>query len=442
MKTKSPHHPASWTTAQWVIFVAVLFFLLLLTVGLRGQTPPELPNVSEQTFSQNKKEIDRVFIDKLAKEYVSFKGNSALVIGVIKNGQKTSFTYGETEKGNKTLPDVNSIFELGQASEVFTTSLLAILESEGKISSHEAVQDVLKGVVKVPYYQRIICQRYTPQTKPDNDFQVPFNICFPDPNDAPKMIVLCDLATHSSGLPEEPSTSLFAGKNRFKDYTLDRLNNFVGKLSPSQTFGFEYQHSMVGIALLGEAMAFKLKTNYSTLLQTKLLNPLSMKHTFTTPTTEQAQFFLIGHTPKGKITPHRDYNALTPAAGIRSSVPDLLTFIEANINPKMSLNVSLKETHIPRIYTDFNNPDYYMGWGWIQSPLYERDSKNKKKMLWQVSERGGFSVYMSFVKESGTAVVIMSNSANAVDGIGREILKSLEITPEKSKTVSAGQIKN
>jgi CubicO group peptidase (beta-lactamase class C family) len=426
MKTNTPYHPSSWTTAQWVIFIIVLILLLFLTVGIKAQNHP----------------FDRDFIDKKAFDYVNSKNNRALVIGIIKNGQKEVFTYGETEKGNKITPDKNAIFEIGQMTEVFTTSLLSILESEGKISSHEAVQDILKGVVKVPYYQRVICQKY-PTDYPQNDeFRLPKTVCFPDPNEVPQMIVLCDLATHSSGLPEEPSMSLFMGKNPYKDYTLDKLNQFTNKLPPNQAFGYEYQHSMVGMALLGEAMSFKLKKDYPTLLKEKILDPLSMKHTFTTPTAEQAALFLDGHTSKGVLTSHRDYNALTPAAGIRASVPDLLTFIEANLNLKTNLNLALKETHIPRIYTDMRTPQYMMGWGWIIAPLDERDAANKKKMLWQCGERGGFATFMAFVKESNTAVVVLSNTVNSVDDLGHEILKNLEKTPEKVKTASIEVIKN
>lgn len=88
------------------------------------------------------------------------------------------------------------------------------------------------------------------------------------------------------------------------------------------------------------------------------------------------------------------------------------------------------------------NPQYLLGWGWIQSPLDEKDSKNKKKMLWQVSEQGGFASYIAFVKDSKTAVVVLSNSANSVDDIGHEILLSLEKTPVKIKPILIGSLKN
>jgi CubicO group peptidase (beta-lactamase class C family) len=437
MKAKTPYHPSAWTTAQWVIFIIVLLFLLLLTVGVKGQIPP--PDVP--TFVKPTPQYDRAFIDKLGNDYVALKQNHALVIGIIKNGQTEVFTYGETEKGSNVKPDKYSIFEIGQMSEVFTTSLLAILEWQGKISSHEAVQDVLKGVVKVPYYQRVVCQKY--ERSPTNEgYRQPLTICFPDPDEVPQMMVLCDLANHSSGLPEEPTMSLFAGKNPYKDYSIDKLNNYINKLPANQSFGFEYQHSMVGIALLGEALSHKMKTDYPSLLKERLLDPLSMKHTFTTPTEAQAKFFLNGHNSRGNLTTHRDYNALTPAAGIRSSVPDLLTFLKANLSTKSFLNMPLKETHNARIYTDLRMPQYMMGWGWIQAPLDERDSRNKKTMLWQCGERGGFAGFMGFIKDSETAVIVLSNSVNSVDFIAHEILKNLDKTPEKAKTVSVDAYKN
>jgi serine-type D-Ala-D-Ala carboxypeptidase/endopeptidase len=438
MKAKSPYHPSAWTTAQWVIFIIVLLLLLLLTVGVKGQIPPpdNIANVKPTP------QYDRAFIDKLGHDYVNLKQNHALVIGIIKNGQTEVFTYGETEKGSNIKPDKNSIFEIGQMSEVFTTSLLAILEWQGKVSSHEAVQDVLKGVVKVPYYQRISCQKYEREPTPTEGYRQPLTICFPDPDEVPQMMVLCDLATHSSGLPEEPTTGLFAGKNPYKDYTIEKFNNYINKLPANQSFGFEYQHSMVGIALLGEALSVKMKMDYPTLLRERLLDPLSMKHTFTTPTEAQAKLFLNGHNAKGNLTTHRDYNALTPAAGIRSSVPDLLAFMKANLSSNSFLNMPLRETHNPRIYTDLRMPQYRMGWGWIQAPLNERDSSNKKTMLWQCGERGGFAGFMAFIKDSGTAVIVLSNSVNSVDFIAHEILKNLDKTPEKAKTVSVDAYKN
>ncbi|NJN35069.1 MAG: hypothetical protein HC817_13230 [Saprospiraceae bacterium] len=77
------------------------------------------------------------------------------------------------------------------------------------------------------------------------------------------------------------------------------------------------------------------------------------------------------------------------------------------------------------------NPQHMMGWGWIQSPLEERDAKNKKKMLWQCGESGGFAGFMGFVKENQTAVIVLSNSSSSVDDIGQNVLINLEKMAKK-----------
>lgn len=419
MKTKSLFNSASWTTVQWIIFITAIVILMFLTVGLKGQTII----------------FDHGTIDRIANEYVGMKQNRALVIGVIKNGQKNIYVYGETEKGNKVKPDTNSIFELGQMSEVFTTSLLAILEAQGKISSQQEVRDVLKGVVKMPYYQRFICRKTTPNFSPSEGFRPAITECFPDPYATPQAIIICDLASHSAGLPPEPPIGLFSGKNPFKDYTLNKLNTYVSKLNPNESFGYEYQYSMTGMAILGEAMSYKMKMSYDALLKEKILDPLGMRYTFITPNAEQEKLFLIGHNSKGNITSHNDYNALTPAAGIRSSATDLLTFLDANLNYTTDLSKALNETHVPHVFSTYNSPKFTVSWGWIQVSLDNNDPKNSKKMIWQCGERGGFSTFMAFVIESKTAVVILSNTNNSVDDLGKKIIKSLENLENKTAAV-------
>ena len=374
-------------------------------------------------------QIQRIsVIDKLATDYVSSPRNHALTIGIIRNGKQEVYTFGETEKGKGEKPNENAIFELGTTSEVFTTSLLALMESEGKVSSLDAVGDVLKGKVKVPYYQRIICNPppINSKTQPKDMTVYQGNICYPDPKDAPQMMVLCDLATHSAGLPSEPPPNVFNTKNPYASYTADKLSHYVANLSPSQAFGYKYNQSLIGMALLGQALSIKSGKTYENLLKEQIWGPLSMTHTFVSPTTEQAALFINGHTAKGKLTNHRDYNALTPAAGIRSSVPDLLKFIGANLKSDTHFNIALSETQIPRLYTDPAGGPYMIGWGWISKQFSD---KNKKRLFWRCGEQGGFASFVGFIKESNMGIVILSNSANRVEDMGLKILEYLETVP-------------
>jgi serine-type D-Ala-D-Ala carboxypeptidase/endopeptidase len=374
-------------------------------------------------------QIQRIsVIDKLATDYVGSTRNHALIIGIIRKGKQDVYTFGETEKGSGVKPNENAIFELGTVSEVFTTSLLALMESEGKISSLDAVGDVLKGKVKVPYYQRIICNPppINSKVEPKDMSVYQGNICYPDPKDAPQMMVLCDLATHSAGLPSEPPPNVFNPKNPYANYTADKLSHYVANLSPSQAFGYKYNQSLIGMALLGQALSVKSGKDYATLLKEQILTPLSMKHTFVSPTTEQAALFISGHTAKGKLNNHRDYNALTPAAGIRSSVPDLLQFVGANLKSDTPFNIALSETQIPRLYTDPAGGPYMIGWGWISKQFSD---KNRKRLFWRCGEQGGFASFVGFIKESNVGIVILSNSSTRVEDMGLKILEYLESVP-------------
>jgi serine-type D-Ala-D-Ala carboxypeptidase/endopeptidase len=404
MKINLPH-PSQLSPLQRALLLLFLIILLLTLIVTKG--------ASQQSF-----------IDKLAKEYVADAANHALIIGVTQNGKQSVYTFGKTDKCSQ--PSPNSIFEIGNVSEVFTTSLLALLEADGKVSSLEPVADILKDKVKVPYYQRVICvppPTTGSTTAPDDLANYKGNVCYPDPNDAPQMMVLCDLATHSAGFPSAPNFNLLNFKNPYVNYSIKRLNRDVSELPPNQAFGYDYNHSLIGMALLGEALSVKMAKDYETLLKEQIWGPLSMGHTFVVPTPEQADLFLNGHNVQGKLVPHRDYNALIPAAGIRSSVPDLLTFIEANLKTNTVFNTALSETHTPRLFTDHNSRDYKTGWGWMSKPLSD---KSKKRLFWRCAEQGGFASFIGFIKENKMGIVVLSNSANRVDDIGFALLKYFE----------------
>jgi CubicO group peptidase (beta-lactamase class C family) len=61
------------------------------------------------------------------------------------------------------------------------------------------------------------------------------------------------------------------------------------------------------------------------------------------------------------------------------------------------------------------------GLGWVALPLPGR----KVDVLWHNGGTGGFRSYVGFVRESGPAVVVLSNSARSVDAIGFRTLDAL-----------------
>src|SRR5207245_3160770 len=81
-----------------------------------------------------------------------------------------------------------------------------------------------------------------------------------------KQITLLNLATHTAGLPRDPS-NLTPGhglpENAFADYTVEKLYAFLSSFTLDREPGSKLEDSNVGMALLGHLLAFKEVTQYS-----------------------------------------------------------------------------------------------------------------------------------------------------------------------------------
>jgi len=393
------------------LLVALLLVALLLLIGKLaiGQSP------------QYEK------VKSIVNNYVSDKHNDALIVGIINGDERHIYVYGETEKGNDTVPDPNSIFQIGTVTQVFTTSLLAEMQQEGKIEFTDPVQMYFPEGVKIPTYEKVICKQREGSNSPMSPNPTGY-YCFVDPKFHPKQITLCDLASNTSGLPELPS-NVHAGKNAenpFANYTDNDFYSFLNKYNSNCVTGFTYQQSMTGVALLGKALANKMNINYEELLKENILGPLSLCNTTITLDEQQQKLFLKGHKSNGDFTSHWNYNALAPAGGLRSDANDLLSFLNANMSGlDQFLQGALRITHDPRlsITGDKNLVGSQTGMGWIITPV--NTGNTVYQMIWCSSAQGGFASYLGMVETSKTGVVVLSNSANAVDDLGKKILELL-----------------
>src|SRR5690606_1665723 len=61
---------------------------------------------------ETKSELD-LFVDSIARNYARNEKAQSLSVAVIHRNKINTFFYGETRKGNNTLPDANTIYETG-----------------------------------------------------------------------------------------------------------------------------------------------------------------------------------------------------------------------------------------------------------------------------------------------------------------------------------------
>ncbi len=385
--------------------------------------------IASNAFSQN---LFSAEIEKKADEYVRNKHNKGLVIGIVNGNDVEIKGFGILSDQKKVKPDENTIFEVGGITSSFTTSLMLLESYTGKFSLGDRIQDHVPEGVKVPNFQHMICTHFSLPPDPDGySFNNRIVSCQPDPSIPDICIAFCDLATHTSGLESEPRgffRKYFYKKNPYKNYTKEDLYNDLPKYSLISAPGINFNYSNIGMALLGNIVADINGNSYSDLLTHSILWPLNMENSGIEMNRDQMRYLAQGHTKKGKLTNHWQLDGIAPAGGLKSTAGDLVKFMQANLSmagDKLIID-ALGQTHEPQLET-FNlilGRKTSTAYGWFVSEL---NQKNNTPVVWNTGNTKGFRAFFGFIKSTNTGVVILSNSANAVDDMGFEILEILNL---------------
>lgn len=217
------------------------------------------------------------------------------------------------------------------------------------------------------------------------------------------------LVTFTSGLgewgpPENPIggqvlRTLF-GANPYgydRDEMLRRAN-----ADPLSTRG-SYGYSSLGFALLGEALATAQDTSYETLLDRRILTPLSLEQTFLA--TDDDRNLREGQTASGRRSAPWRLEAFAPAGGIRSTITDMVRWSRG-----VFVERSLTRRTIDR---DLDGD----GWGWART-------NEPRPVTWASGEMGGFTSAVAVDTDAEVAVVVLSARSIPVDALARDLLKA------------------
>jgi CubicO group peptidase (beta-lactamase class C family) len=373
-------------------------------------------------------------INHLAQVYANKKKNRGLVIGIIRGDEVEIKGYGHLSKTQDYRPDANTLFEIGSMTGVFTTTLTILETQKGTFRLDQPINGFLPSDIYMPAYQPFVChvESSTGLTATGQD-KVRM-ICEPDPVQLPVSVSFCDLASHTSGLPNTPRGSHawnpleWVGthqKDPYHAFTREELYDNLYKYVLSLPPGSFFQYSDAGIALLGNLIADINKMSYRDLLKQNLLERLGMYNTDVEIQPSKSPYFAVGHNKRGKATEHWHFKGMAPAAGLRSSAGDLLLFLQANLSiGEDDLSQALAQVQQPRI----DVPKHKTGretmgaYGWFVSILSE---ESNLPINWINGGTGGFRSFMAFNRDRNIGIVILSNSANPVDKMGFKILEHL-----------------
>lgn len=344
-------------------------------------------------------------IDQLVEPVVDFGAPSAMIIGIVQNGEKSIYTYGDAGLGSGP-PQSNTIFEIGSNTKTFTATLLSEFISEGLLSLDDSINQYL-----------------------------PADIDFPTFNG--KNISLRNIITHTSGLPREYKNFDIDFNVVWSDFTNEDYYTFLNDISHQaypfddytngnelQYLGSKFRYSNIGIAILGHILEIVSGMTFEELIEERICSKLGMYDTqvYTDMTQEQKNSI-----PKAyNINQYeqelpRDMGRHLAPGAILSSIDDMLLYMEANMENTSTLSQSMQDCH-KIIYTreEICNDEG----DWDETFPYE--NAEGIGMTWYISFQGGDTIvehgggynhicHFKFNKTKKAGIVAFSNTVNVVD---------------------------
>jgi D-alanyl-D-alanine-carboxypeptidase/D-alanyl-D-alanine-endopeptidase len=308
-------------------------------------------------------------------------------------------------QANSSTVNQNTVFAIGSAAKVFTTTLLADMVQDGLVKLNDPIDKYLPSNVKVPQY---------------NGHKITFE----------------DLSTHTSGLSQWPSNycpSLFNANPQTpdekvqlrsnansctKNYTFDQLYQGLSNTTIPREPGTKVEYSTFGLGLLGDILTLKSNmSSYEELVAKRILNVLGMNNTSVNLSGEQKSRLATGHLLGRELPILNISNPLVPGGGLYSTASDMLKFISANTGLiKTKLDNAMQESHLIRLSTanyipnniraSASGAEFYIGLGWFIT------TNLGNEIIWHNGSfgGGGYNAFMAFNPTTDRGIVVLCST--------------------------------
>ena len=329
----------------------------------------------------------------LADTFVARPLNAGIVIGVFQEGNRHTIARGVSSlRDPDQVVQESTLFEVGSIAKTFTGLALA--------------EAVLDGEVQL---------------------EQPISSFLPDPTNlspAGRSITLGDLGTHTSGLPTDPPSVSFLsrtfGKNPFgsvSDTDAFRSLTQVTNEMPPETVG-TYSYSNFGFMLLGRLLEQATGREYAQLVEERVARVLGMHSTWSVPPEGALDRLATGHRV-GRPVEHWYEYELPGAAGIVSTVPDLLTYVEAHLRPLTTPIPEALELVLEARIRASENIELGLGWHIFN----EGDGPT---VIYHNGATMGFRSYIGMAPDLDLGIVVLGNSRDlTISSIGRLLMRKM-----------------
>jgi CubicO group peptidase (beta-lactamase class C family) len=347
---------------------------------------------AQNSFAETDADGIRVFLEQ------NFANtNAGMVIGLVDEGGSRIFSRGKLDNGTNQEVDGDTVFEIGSITKTFTSLLLLDLVERGIVKLNDPVAQYLPSSVKMPTH-------------------------------GGKEISLLNLAAQDSGLPfNADNLSGSDWKEQYDSYTVEKMYAFLSGYGLKADPGAQFQYSNIGMSLLGHVMELRTRTNFESLVVTRICLPLGLESTCITPTPQMKGRLATGHGDNGARAPRYSLQVMAGAGALLSTAHDLLTYLRANLGFTQSSLRPLMEQMQEIRHRD--QPEFgttampWYDWGvWIPP---------QTEILGHGGGTGGCSTFTGFDKEHRRGVVVLSNqTALHASPIGYAILQRLPLSKE------------
>ncbi|EPN6276199.1 ADC family extended-spectrum class C beta-lactamase [Acinetobacter baumannii] len=330
-----------------------------------------------------KKLVDQNFKPLLEKYDVP-----GMAVGVIQNNKKYEMYYGLQSVQDKKAVNSSTIFELGSVSKLFTATAGGYAKNKGKISFDDTPGKYWKELKNTPIDQ----------------------------------VNLLQLATYTSGnlalqFPDEVKTD-------------QQVLTFFKDWKPKNSIGEYRQNSNPSIGLFGKVVALSMNKPFDQVLEKTIFPALGLKHSYVNVPKTQMQNYAFGYNQENQPIRVNPGPLDAPAYSVKSTLPDMLSFIHANLNPQKypaDIQRAINETHQGRYQV--NTMYQALGWEEFSYPatlqtLLDSNSEqivmkpNKVtaiskepsvKMYHKTGSTTGFGTYVVFIPKENIGLVMLTN---------------------------------
>ena len=296
---------------------------ILNQVGLTALIAASLISATVQAADSNDRL--KITIDKQAKLLMKEHNIPGMAFSVIIDGKSHFYYYGLADKKAGKPVSENTIFELGSISKTFAATLASYSELNGTL----ALEDT--------------AYKYIPYLK----------------NSAIGNTRLINLATYSAGgLPLQVPDEV-------KNYK--ELLRYYKSWQPVFPVNSKRLYSNTSIGLFGYISALSMDSNYTQLMEGKILPSLNMPNTFVNVPNDKMADYAFGYNAAGEPIRVNPGMLDAEAYGIKSTISDMTHFMAANMG-LVPLDKDIQQA------LDNNRKGYYQastftqGLGWEMYP--------------------------------------------------------------------------